>query len=172
MKNNSKKIVLAGLILAILFVTVGFAALRTALNISGTATIRQNSWNIAFSNISNKQGVSATTEPSISGTTLTYAVNLLQPGDYYEFTVDVVNSGSIPAKLSAAPVVSGTSQYITHTVTYSDGSAINANDTLAANGGKRTLKVRVQYRTDLDASQLPTTNESVEYAVALTYVQA
>ena len=170
MEKNYKKIIFAALVLAVIAVSVGFAALTTTLNISGTTTAKSNSWNIEMKNIGNKAGVTPITQPIISGTTLTYAVNLANPGDYYEFTVDVHNAGSLPAKLSAAPTITGTSDYITHTATYSDGTPIGANDTLAVDETK-TLKIRVVYRTDLTAETLPTADSSTTYAVALTYVQ-
>ncbi len=170
MKKNYKKIILAGLVVAVLSVTIGFAALSTSLNISGTTTAKSNSWNIAFTNIANKAGVTPSTQPTISGTSLTYAVSLTQPGQYYQFTVDVKNSGTLPAKLSTAPTITGTSSYITHTVTYSDGTAVKAGDTIAA-GATKTLKVKVLYRTDLTASTLPTSDSTTTYKVTLNYVQ-
>ena len=170
MKKNYKKIILAGLILAVLSISIGFAALRTTLNIEGTATAKSNSWNVHFGTPSAGTGVTAKTAPSVSGTTLSYAVDLTTPGQYYEFTVDVKNEGSLPAKLAAAPTITGTSSLITHTVTYSNGTEIKANDTLAANETK-TLKVRVEYKSDVTADQLPTSDQSTTFAVALTYVQ-
>lgn len=170
MKKNYKKIVLAALVLLIALTGIGYAALSTTLNISGTTTAKSNSWNIAFTNVANEAGVTAKTKPTISGTSLTYAVDLTQPGQSYEFTVDVKNSGTLPAKLAATPTVSGTSNYITHTVTYSDGTAIKAGDTIAA-GATKTIKVKVAYRTDLSANSLPTADAAVTYALALTYVQ-
>lgn len=170
MEKNFKGIAIVALVLAIVGVSVGFAALGTTLNINGTTTAKTNSWKIEMLNIDNKSGVTAKTQPSISGTTLTYAVDLNNPGDYYEFTVDVHNDGTLPAKLSAAPTVTGTSSYITHTVTYSDGTEIRKDDTLAVDETK-TLKVRVEYKTDLTAETLPPSDASTTFAVALTYIQ-
>ena len=170
MGKNFKKIAVAALVLAVVGVSVGFAALGTTLSISGTSTAKTNSWKIEMLNIDNKSGVTPTTQPTISGTTLTYSVDLNNPGDYYEFTVDVHNDGSLPAKLSAAPVVTGTSSYITHTVKYSDGTEIKKNDTLAVDETK-TLKVRVEYKTDLTAETLPTSDAPTTFSVSLTYVQ-
>ena len=170
MKKNYKKIVLAGLILAVVCVSVGFAALTTTFKITGTTTAKQNSWNVVFENVANEAGVTATQKPTIAGTTLNYAVDLEKPGDSYEFTVDVTNKGSIDAKLSAVPTITGTSSYITHTVTYSDGSAINANDTLDS-GATKTLKVKVLYRSDLTSDSLPTSDASTTYEISLNYVQ-
>lgn len=170
MKNNYKKIIVLILFVAVMGVSIGFAALRTTLSISGTSTAKTNSWNIELKNIDNKSGVTATSEPSISGTTLTYGVTLAEPGQYYEFTVDVHNAGSLPAKLSATPILTGTSSYMTHTVTYSDGTEIKKDDTLAVDETK-TLKVRVEYKSDLTAETLPTVDSPTTFAVSLTYIQ-
>ena len=170
-KNNSKKVILGAVVLLIMLISVGFAELRTTLNINGTATAKGNTWNVHFINVANKKGVTAKAEPTISGTTLTYSVDLVKPGDYYEFTVDVENTGSIAAKLSAAPTITGNSDYITHTVTYADGTAISANDELAATNGKKTVKVRVEYNSTLTQATLPTTDQATTFTVALNYVQ-
>lgn len=172
MEKNYKKIVIVAFVLVALCLTLGFAALQTNLSISGTATARVNNWDVHFANPTKVGGVTPTTAPAVSnGTTVSYAVALDAPGDYYEFTVDVVNAGSLAAKLSAAPTIGGTSSYLTHTVTYADGTQIKADDTIAS-GATKTIKVRVEYRTDLTAAQLPTTSSPVTYTVALNYVQA
>ena len=170
MEKGFKTIAVVALIIAVLGVSIGFAALSTTLNINGTTTAKSNNWKIEMLNVDNKSGVTPTSQPAISGTTLNYAVDLNSPGDYYEFTVDVHNDGTLPAKLSAAPTVTGTSDYITHTVTYSDGTDIRKDDTLAVDETK-TLKVRVEYKTDLTAETLPTTDAPTTFAVALTYIQ-
>lgn len=170
MEKNIKRIAVAALVLALLGVSIGFAALSTTLNINGTTTAKTNSWKIEMLNVDNKAGVTAASAPAISGTTLNYTVDLNNPGDYYEFTVDVHNDGTLPAKLSAAPTVTGTSNYITHTVTYSDGTEIRKDDTLAVDETK-TLKVRVEYKSDLTAEELPTSDAPTTFAAALTYIQ-
>lgn len=169
--KNYKKLVVAGLLIAVFCVSIGFAALSTGLTIQGTATAKTTKWEVGLANPTKTGGVTPTTAPTISGTTLSYAVSLNQPGDYYEFTVQVKNTGSIDAKLSAAPTITGTSTYMTHTVTYSDGTAVAANDTLAA-GATKTLKVKVVYNTNLTAAQLPTADSSTTFKIALNYVQA
>lgn len=177
-KRNNRKLLLI-LILLLFGVSVGYAALSTSLSINGTTKISTNTWNIYFTNVSVTSGSeTATTAPTATGTTttsLTYAVTLSLPGDYYEFTVDVKNGGTIDAKLSAAPTLGGLSTaqkvYTSYTVTYSDGTAIAAGDTIAA-GASKTLKVRVQYRTDITASQLPTSAQTLSLTCTLNYVQA
>ena len=147
-KKSNRKFVLLVLALLLLTITVGYATLSTTLEIKGTSKINNAAWNVHFANLNVTEGsVAATKVASIDTTTTTidYDVNLTKPGDFYEFTVDVTNTGSINAKLSAMPTLSGVSTeqdvYTNYTVTYSDCKAIGANDKLAA-GETKTLKVK------------------------------
>ena len=93
LKNHTKQKFIALAVLLILAISVGYAALSTTLTINGTANIASNSWLIYFTNVHVVYGsVSATTTPTTSGTsttTLSWAVNLETPGDFYEYYVDV-----------------------------------------------------------------------------------
>ena len=89
MKKSNKKFTL--LAVALLFViSIGYAALSTTLSINGTANIASNSWNVHFANIQTTTGsVTPTTAPTVSGTnttSLTWAVSLAEPGDFYELS--------------------------------------------------------------------------------------
>ena len=44
--------------------------------------------------------------------------------------------------------------YLSYSVTYSDGVAVAVNQKLSANSTE-TYKVRVEYKTDIEASQIP-----------------
>ena len=109
--NRNKKLKLMALIL-VLVITLGYAALRTGLNINGTANVSSSSWNVHFENyqMSNATNITPTTEPTITGTTtksISYEVDLEQPGDLYEFTVEVVNGGSLDALISLTSKLGG-----------------------------------------------------------------
>ena len=180
MKKRKKSISVLVLLLLLLGVTVGYAALSSTLNITGTSTINSASWNVRFKSgsISTTTGsVTPTTAPTIAADSLniSYAVTLAQPGDFFEFTVDVENAGGIDAKLSAAPTISGVSStqanYVNYTVTYSDNTAPSANDTLA-HGATKKYKVRVEFKRDIDASQLPGEAETLNLTCSMNYVQA
>ena len=115
MKKNQKKkkkvLSVLVLVLLVLGITIGYAILSQQLVISGTSTISNASWDVHFENVAITEGsVTATTAPVAAATdkktTLTYAVgNLTLPGQFYEFTVDVKNGGSVDAKLDAVPVL-------------------------------------------------------------------
>ena len=60
---------------------------------------------------------------------------------------------------------------MTYTATWSDGTAIAANTTLAA-GASKKIKLRVQYRNDITSSQLPTADTTLTLKFSLPIVQA
>lgn len=84
-----------------------------------------------------------------------------------------VTSGSVTAATPAAPTLSGNTQsaVMTYTATWSDGTAIAANTTLAA-GASKKIKLRVQYRKDITSSQLPTADTTLTLKFSLPIVQA
>lgn len=178
-KNKRSNKGVALLLLLILGISIGYAALTATLNINGNSTIGKASWNVHFENLQKTEGSeTATVEAAINEDkmTINYTVDLVEPGDFYEFTVDVKNAGTIPAKLSALPTMSGVSAeqdvYVNYTVTYEDGTEVKAGDELAANGGVKTLKVRVEYDPTITSDQLPTEDQSLTLTYSMNYIQA
>ena len=180
MKNskNKKNYILVALLLLVVTITVGYAALSTTLNINGSSTITKQSWDVHFESLNVTAGsVTATTPAAITAddtTKVTYGITLAKPGDFYEFTVDVKNGGTLPAKLSAAPTIDGVSTdqdvYVNYTVTWSDGSAIAAGDTIQG-GDSKTAKVRVEYDKNINANQLPTADQNLTLEFEMNFVQ-
>lgn len=165
------------LLLVIVGIGIGYAALSTTLNINGTSNIAKATWDVHFENVRVTAGsVSATKAAVIDAntTSVSYDFSLTIPGQFYEFTVDVKNGGTIPAKLSAVPTLGGLSAaqdiYTNYTVTYSDGTAPKANDALAA-GTVKAVKVRVEYDKNITASQLPTAAQVLALTYSMNYIQ-
>ena len=159
-------------------VTVGYAALSTTLSITGKGTLSKNSWDIHFENlviVDNGASV-VTTAPTIDSTKtkVSFNITLSKPGDSYEFTVDAVNKGTIDAMLSGFSATSLTAdqqKYLTYTVTYGDGATISTKDYLKK-GTSETIRVRVKFRDDLSATDLPSSAETLNLIATLVYVQA
>lgn len=159
-------------------VTVGYAALSTTLSITGKGTLSKNSWDIHFENlVIVDNGASAvTTAPTIDSTKtkVSFNITLSKPGDTYEFTVDAVNKGTIDAMLSGFSTTSLTAdqqKYLTYTVTYSDGATISTKDYLKK-GTSETIRVRVRFKDDLSATDLPSSAETLNLTATFVYVQA
>ena len=181
MRKPSQKInhkIILIVVVLLLLISVGYAALSTTLTINGTANIQSNSWLVYFTNVQVRDGsVTATQTPTTSGTSttnLTWTVLLEKPGDFYEYDVDVKNDGTIDAmigSLSNTSLTTNQAKYLNYSVTYDDGAAIERYDKLDA-GDMVTLKVRVEYKTDLNPEDLPTETSVVAFTYTSNYIQA
>ncbi len=176
--NNTKTfktMIVALLAVVTCSMLVGYAALSKEVKVNGTANVSATSFDVKFETVKVTTGsVTPTTAATISGnTTVNFAINLTKPGDFYEFTVNVKNSGSINAKIGTITKTPTTlPKYLEYTATYNDGATVKANDQLAS-GASKTIKVRVKYSTNLNPSDLPSTAPSpFSLVFALNYVQA
>lgn len=168
----------------IMCITLGYAYLYTELDINGTTNITSANWSIYWDNIQfgSNNVTDVTTPATISSglTEVTFNVNFQQPGDTYEFTVDAVNDGSIDAMIGDLSqrvyASNGTTpkplpDYLEYTVTYSNGVELEQNHLLAHNTTE-TYKVRVYYKEDITASQLPSTDDNYVFKFGTSYKQA
>ena len=184
MKNNKKKTtIFVTLLIVIACLTVGYALLSTTLNIMGNTTVSGNTWNIHWANIhvSNGSTTGNTQEATIiNPTQVKFNVTLNEPGDYYEFTVDAVNEGTIDGMIDVISTnvyqSNGTTPTtlppaITYTITYENGLDLERYQLLSANSSEK-YKVRVEYRRNITNSELITTNQTYVVKVGITYIQA
>ncbi len=178
--NKKRKSTYKIFFLILVGMTVGFAAINTTLQLIGTLNISRTTWDIHFENPTKTGGVNATKEVALKendNTTVEYQVKLTNPGDYYEFTVDAKNDGTIDGMITNISNkvyennVEVNPTYLESTITYSDGKTIENNHLLAA-GRKETYKVKVQYKTGLAADQLPDQEKTYNFRFTVTYMQA
>ena len=104
-KTRKVKIIsLCALLVAVLGLTVAFAALSQTLTINGSAAVNTASWDIHFENLtlSEKTGTAEVSgTPQLTGTVISgIDVSLNKPGDKIVYEFDLVNNGSIEAKLT------------------------------------------------------------------------
>lgn len=192
MKNKKRNKVFLLLIL-LLGISIGFAALATTLKINGTSTITKNTWSVYWSNIGNKSGVTPSVEPTISSedqdhpnNIVSFEVTLDKPGDFYEFQVDATNAGTIDAMLDviSTNITSDGSpatlpSYINYTVTYADDVEPVQKHLLpkktGSNPATERYKVRIEFLrtiTNEELNNMP--EEGLEYDIELgiPYIQA
>lgn len=102
--KNNRKLLAIIILLVLLGIAIGYAALSQTLTIEGTANI-SSEWNVQFTSITLSDSSGATDaegSPSLSGTTKAiFNVTLDKPGSYAEYKVVVENKGSINAKLES-----------------------------------------------------------------------
>lgn len=181
-QKNTQMFVIAILAVALLTMSVGFAAFSSVLNINGTANVKASSWNVHFNTASYNETTGtnyvsvAAANRTIEATSMTYTVDLPEPGKTYQFTIDVENTGTFDAVLKSMTITSlneNVAKYLTYTVTYNNSTpAEAANTTLAKETGRATVKVTVAYVQPALASDLPSTNQTVTLDVSLNYEQA
>ena len=175
--NNKKKLSLSILLIIILVIGIGYAYLTSNLSITGATEVVANSWNIHFENLNVKEGsVSATSPATIQSNNvdITYSVTLARPKEYYEFTVDVKNDGTLPGKVSVSTlngITDEASSVIDYTIRYINGNPVNIGDILNA-GAKKTIRVRVFYKDDITSEDFPSNNLNLTLTFNLQYVQS
>ena len=194
MKNRKRKNTIMLLLILVLGITIGFAALATTLKINGTANITKNTWNIYWANPVVTTGSVTTTAPTLSAesektanTIATWTTSLNLPGDFYEFTIDAVNEGTIDAMITNViqTVTDGNDEattlpdYISYKVTYLNGSVPVKYQLLKkANGATPTIqkyKVRVEFLDTITPAQMdaiPQGGLTYKFSYQVTYGQS
>lgn len=168
MNKKSKNALLLVVLLAIVGIAVGYAALSQELVLNGTATVKGLSdWKVHFDDSSAVKGSSVTgvtnntfklNDDELSGT---FAATL-EPGAWVEYKVVVVNEGSIKAKVNGVPKVEGQGTYTTCTV-----AQTSVGNELSLNSGSDEYTVKIQASEDKVAD----TQVSETWKVTFDYVQ-
>ena len=180
-KERSVKI----LIISILFMliaglTVAFAALSTTLNIKGTAYLDAAKWGIKFENLSSPTKIGSATTTGTAKIEETKAaeitdmnVSLSIPGDKIVYTVDLVNEGTINAKIDnieKTVLTSEQQRYLTFKVTDKNGYEIKQGDILSA-GETKKITITIEFIKDLTKEDLPKQTSTISLSYKLNFVQ-
>lgn len=166
-RKNSKNVVLLILLLVVVGMAVGYAALSQALVINGTANITAE-WKILFTDVKEGKmdGAESKTSPSYTSTTATFDVNLLYPGASAQYVVTVANQGSINAKLTGVDGIDAVNKAAPTDIIYS----INAKeDDPLASGSTKDYIVTVTWNAD--STTIPETKTKTA-TITLNYEQA
>ena len=165
------------LLIVLASIGTGYAYIKSDLNINGTANVTAANWDVHFENLNVTAGsVTATTPADITDdTTVEFAATLEEPNDYYEFTVDVVNDGTMDAMIdsfSISPTLTtAQANYLEYTIEYSDGTPL-VNEQELRQGTSETIKVRFSYIENSDKTNYPTTDQSFNIEFSVNYTQA
>ena len=179
-ERRTKALVVVILLIVIAGLTIAFAALSTTLNINGTAYLDASKWGIRFENLSSptKIGSATTTgtakiEESKSAEITAINVSLSTPGDKVTYTVDLVNKGTINAKidnLEKTVLTQEQQRYLTFKVTDKDGREVSEGDILSA-GETRSLTITIEFIKDLTKEDLPASTSTISLSYKLNFVQ-
>ncbi len=174
--------------IAIVAMSIGFAAYATTLTIGGgsngsnvsNATFKK-AWDVHYDADSKQETVGADLGEitSADATNVTFTATLQKPGDTYTFTIPVVNDGTINANLSSITMstltaaqqnyIDYTIQFMGATYTVSNGSITGV--TLAA-GATQTMTVTVSYKSTATQAQLPEEDDVVNFYAALNFTDS
>lgn len=188
MRRNKKKKLSYIIVLVLMCLGIGYAYLTTTLSINGTTDIDSNTWDVHFGNLEvingSVSGNQVTQAATISNqTTVSFHVNLKQPGDGYGFTIDAINAGTIDAIIDNVDLsVTGTgssnysdylmiSTYVTGQEASSTMGIPEVGDVLAA-GRYEKYAIAVFFRNDIDPEDLPSEAKTLTVTFSVTYVQA
>ena len=176
---KDRKVLTLGLCLILVCIftlTVAYSALSAVLTINGNARVSAADWDIYLNNPRVTNGSATTDVPQIkTSSTLEFSTTLNMPGDFYEFTVDVVNAGSIDAMIEnvvkTPELTSEQAKFLKYEITYQNGESITTKQLLAKDT-TMPIKVRIEYRKDLVASDLPTGQVVLDLSLSLEYIQS
>ena len=181
MRKNKRQRKVQLYLLIVLGLTIGFALLSTTLYINGTANIKSNRWSIHWddTSISETAGsITPITEANVTDTekkNINFEVELALPGDFYEFTVDAINDGTIDGKIKNINIefytdngqtkLNSLPSYIKYSFTHDDGTAYTDNEILE-HGKSIGYKFRIEY--DSEATTTPGSNDPDEIEPVIT----
>ena len=170
MKNKKKWLLLC--LLLLLSFGVVYAMLLTKLSVGGSGKLSKNEWNILFDNIVVYDGSVEGSANIVDDTSISFNANLDKPGDYFEFSVDVLNNGTIDAIVGSYLIgnLGANSTVVDYDVRYDDGMELALGDSLLSRE-KDTLLVRVFYKTDINADDLNGEDIELSYDFSIDYVQ-
>ena len=179
-ERRTKALVVVVLLIVVAGLTVAFAALSTTLNINGTAYLDAAKWGIRFENLSSPTKVGKATTTGTAKIEETKAaeitgmnVSLSTPGDKIVYKVDLVNKGTINAKIDnieKTVLTSEQQRYLIFKVTDKDGREVSEGDILSA-GETRSLTITIEFIKDLTKEDLPTSTSTISLSYKLNFVQ-
>lgn len=168
-ERGAKVIAIVALLIAVVGLTVGYAAYSSTLTINGTANVDPASWKVNFGYKTGdsltgtiKGHATETTAPTLADTTISgFDVTLKAPGDSVTYNFLIKNSGTLNAKLAnftmgtltCAPNASGSISQeaatklcgeLKYTLTYADGSTITTDTPLDA-GDSKELVLKLEW---------------------------
>ena len=179
-ERRTKALVVVVLLIVVAGLTIAFAALSTTLNINGTAYLDAAKWGIRFENLSSPTKIGSATTTGTAKIEETKAaeitginVSLSTPGDKVTYTVDLVNKGTINAKIDKIEKTQLTSEqqrYLTFKVTDQNGKEVSEGDILSK-GETRSLTITIEFIKDLTKEDLPTNASTISLSYKLNFVQ-
>lgn len=192
-----KKNKISIIILVLLVVSVGYALVSTQLGINGTFNVARTTFDVHWANPAVTSGSVSNTLPNIgqdsgapANTKLSWSATFNVPGDFYEFTVDAENSGTIDAMITGINMkVNNTDinanpsplpEYITYELIYANGDPVVEGKVLKADDSNYNPRIKYKVRVEYDAEKataatvnaIPNNGVTYNFNLILTYAKA
>ena len=156
-----------------LFVGIGYSVINSNLSMQGNVVRKATTWNIGFDNpVFDTESISSPTPTITNGTTMTMNVTLTNPGDIYAFTVDLKNTGSVPALINTLTITELTEEqqkYLRWKVEYEDESTPSVGDVLKA-GETKKLHIYLEYKKLRATDLYPTSNVNLTLTITANFI--
>lgn len=168
-KHTQKNILIAFLIMAMLMMSVGYAALASQLDINGISGIT-GKFKVEFTSLNEGVAVGGATNKTpatYTSTTVNFDVELVSPGDSMTYEAVVKNTGNLDAKLDSIVGLptSDENSAIIYTM-----SGVETGDILRSSESK-TITIKVEYNSAIE-SQPEDSELSKSLSITLNYVQS
>ena len=136
--------ILEGLLILIIILLLGLLTIKFIYHIRHEEVDTSYMWNINFTNLTVSEGSKKGTI-NLDNNSINLDVTLSKENEFYEFTIDINNTGSLDAEITKLLIdVDNPDNILEYTVTYLNGLSIDEGDTLLSNETK-TLKIRIEY---------------------------
>lgn len=167
-KRDFKSVVIIILFFVVVLMAISVVSLAKNLNVDTTTESHLGSWNVKFTNIITKDTIGSATSritPTYSGTSASFYVDLVEPGDQITHEIMINNYGTIDARLDKIIVVDeDVSDYISYRIEdIGEGKVLKA-------GENTKFNVVVEYLSITEDSELKN-NDNPIY-ISLAFVQA
>lgn len=180
-------LVICGLMIVVGAMTIGYAALSQRLDINGTAVVKSaaSSWNVYFSSVNTSGGLVGTgawtaapaisTDSSNTGSNnkISFACELVAPGDSCTVTATIKNGGTTKAKYTGYTFTVDSSTETGNSVTLSDGVVVTitpaatwtANTTVLDTNDTGDFIVKMELPSTVESLPANETTHSVSLSI-------
>ena len=191
--RKTKILAVIAIIVAVISLTIGFAAFSTSLSIEGTGDVKASSWKVRFENLQPVQKVGTaveTTAPTINSNDTSisnFDVSFTTPGDSVSYTFDIANNGTFDAEITSinipTPTCQGTGETaeedatnvcenLEYKLTYTDGGATLAQTDTLNKGEKKNVTLTLTYKDTITEEELPQDNVDISnLGISIIYSQ-
>lgn len=136
--------ILEGLLILIVILLLGLLTIKFIYHIRHEEVDTSYMWNINFTNLTVSEGSKKGTI-NLDNNSINLDVTLSKENEFYEFTIDINNTGSLDAEITKLLIdIDNPDNILEYTITYLNGLSIDEGDTLLSNETK-TIKIRIEY---------------------------